>query len=248
MKTTIKFIQDNFPNIEIFENYTFSYFLETYVITQSGVIKAVLAEFKKVPQNLSEHHKFKFYHSSGKTDGITFYFDKDKIYRNIPGIINIEIEEVPNEEVIFNLFSKEIFQTENVILDEETKKCLIAVSDLQKMAIEKFTPNKSLRSLINILKIRYTDNVILESFEQRISYKRTDNKIGEIRIQFNSEYMRLSFSEVYNEEYINGFTINFDGKNNYVPFDKLMNECNLYKNKFINTEYFFSFFPDLFFV
>lgn len=243
MESTLKFIKDNFYNIDVHKNVKINdYFTANYVITQNGIIKSVFVQFKNVPENLSSNERDSFYHSHGTTDGITFYFANDKIYRNIPGLKFIDIEEVADEDVIFNHFSKEIFKNNNVIFNEEIKNCLIELESLQRFAIDKFQGNDNLGSLINQLKIKYTDNIKLQSFLHNIKYERSDNKIGEIWISLDSNNLSINFKEECNKEYKYSFDLNFTGKNPYLTPQMVIKDCMDYKERFKNTDYLISIF------
>ena len=165
MEKILKFIKDNFPDIEVFESLKISeYFTASYVIAQNGIIKAVFVQYKPKPESLNGRDKDLYYHSSGKTDGITFYFNNEKIFRNIPGTIAIKIEEITSKEEIFKLFSKEIFIKEYEITNKDIQICLNEISSIQKIAIEKFNGNQSLSSQVHLLQIDYMNNYKRESF------------------------------------------------------------------------------------
>jgi hypothetical protein len=243
MEKTLKFIKDSFPDIEVFESLKINeYFTASYVIAQNGIIKAVFVPYKPKPESLNGRDKDLYYHSSGITDGITYYFDNNKVYKNIPGIKVIEIEEISSNEDILKPFSKDIFVKEFEFFEQDIESCLIEISRFQKIAIEKFNGNKCLYSQIHLLQTDYTSKYKRYSFLQNIKYKNSDNKINEIWISFDSKLHRIKLKEECDKEYINSFELNFTSKTPYFDKQRLMDDCKRYIEIFEKSEYLVSLF------
>jgi hypothetical protein len=238
MEQTLKFIKENYPDIEVFENLKINnYFTAKYVVAQNGIIKAVFVNYKSKPDSLPKDDIDLYYSSSGKTDGITFYFSNAKIYRNKQGIRTAEIEEITNKEEILKLFSKDVFVMEYEVIDKNIESCIKEISILQKIAIEKFNGINNLDTQIHLLQIDYISNYKRKAYFHNIKYKNSENEIFEIWLSYNSEFHQIKFKEECGKEYINGFELNFIGKNPYLNYQRVVDDCKKYQETLMNTEY-----------
>jgi hypothetical protein len=241
MESRKKHIEDNYQDVLILENYEINkYFIARYVFIQHGNIKAIFANYRKLPDGARD-----FYASPLGKNNITFFFDETNIFKAKPDqyVVN-EVEELENADDIYKLFRKGKEETSEKIIDQEIKKTIEQIINLQKYAIERNSGERKLSSLLDVLRINYFNLNNISSFMHNIIFKDYESKLIDIWISFNYGMLSISpiikIRESCNGKLLNYFEIDLLKNHSNYNYERLRIECNNYQNKFMEAEYLIS--------